>query len=126
MADTLDGISAGMFLVDASGRIVHANLAGHVMLDAADVLRAEKGRLVVNDTGAVQMLADTFASACNGDTALGVKGIAVPLFSRNGERHIANVLPLTSGTRRLAGASYAAAAALFVYKANSPYHLRRK
>jgi DNA-binding CsgD family transcriptional regulator/PAS domain-containing protein len=117
LADTLDGISAGMFLVDASGRIVHANLAGHVMLDAADVLRAEKGRLVVNDTGAVQMLADTFASACNGDTALGVKGIAVPLFSRNGERHIANVLPLTSGTRRLAGASYAAAAALFVYKA---------
>ena len=30
LADTLDGISAGMFLVDASGRIVHANAAGHV------------------------------------------------------------------------------------------------
>ncbi|MGC2081099.1 MAG: hypothetical protein WA728_34835 [Xanthobacteraceae bacterium] len=29
LADTLDGISAGMFLVDGTGRIVHANAAGH-------------------------------------------------------------------------------------------------
>jgi hypothetical protein len=28
-ADTVDGISAGMFLVDASARIVHANASGH-------------------------------------------------------------------------------------------------
>jgi DNA-binding CsgD family transcriptional regulator/PAS domain-containing protein len=117
LADTLDSISAGMFLVDATGRIVHANVAGHVMLDAADVLRAEKGRLVVNDLQTSQVLVDTFASAGNGDAALGVKGIGVPLLSRNGERHVANVLPLTSGARRLAGASYAAVAALFVHKA---------
>ena len=108
-----------MFLIDPTARIVHANVAGHVMLQAADVLRAQNGRLVVNDPQAGQVLADTFASAANGDAALGVKGIAVPLFSRNGERHIANVLPLTSGTRRRAGASYAAAAALFVYKAGT-------
>jgi hypothetical protein len=38
LADTLDGISAGMFLVDETGRIVHANIAGHVMINAADVL----------------------------------------------------------------------------------------
>ena len=35
LADTLDGLSAGMFLVDASGRIVHANASGHAMLDGA-------------------------------------------------------------------------------------------
>ena len=80
LADTLDSISPGMFLVDATGRIVHANVAGHVMLDAGDVLRAEKGRLVVNDPQAGQVLADTFASAGNGDAALGVKGIGVPFF----------------------------------------------
>jgi PAS domain-containing protein len=73
LADTLDGIKAGMFLIDAAGRVVHANLAGHVMLDAADVFRTEKGRLVANDPEAVQVLADTFASAGNGDAALGVK-----------------------------------------------------
>ncbi len=33
-AETLDGLGAGMFLVDEAGRIVHANAAGHVMLAA--------------------------------------------------------------------------------------------
>jgi DNA-binding CsgD family transcriptional regulator len=35
----------------------------------------------------------------------------------DGERHVAHVLPLTSGARRRAGTSYAAAAAMFVQKA---------
>jgi len=96
---------------------VHANVAGLMMLDAADVLRADKGRLVVNDPEANQVLADTFASASNGDAALGVKGIGVSLLSSSGDRYVASVLALTSGARRRAGASYAAAAALFVYKA---------
>jgi DNA-binding CsgD family transcriptional regulator len=117
LADTLDGVSASMFLVDGASRIVHANVAGLMMLDAADVLRADKGRLVVNDPEAGQVLADTFASASNGDAALGVKGIGVSLLSSSGDRYVASVLALTSGARRRAGASYAAAAALFVYKA---------
>jgi DNA-binding CsgD family transcriptional regulator len=117
LADTLDGISAGMFLVDATGRIVHANAAGHVMLDATDVLHAKGGRLQVNDAQADQMLADAFATAGNGDGAIGVKGVAVPLVARDGERYVAHVLPLTSGRRRNAGTNYAAAAALFVHKA---------
>jgi DNA-binding CsgD family transcriptional regulator len=117
LADTLDGIGAGMFLVDATGRIVHANVAGHVMLDVADVLRVERGCLVVNDPENSQVLAETFVSAGKGDAALGVMGIGVPLMARNNERYIAHVLPLTSGIRRRAGAGYAAAAALFVHKA---------
>jgi DNA-binding CsgD family transcriptional regulator len=117
LADSLDGISAGMFLLTASGRIVHANAAGHLMLKAADPLHAEAGRMAVNDRQADQVLADTFATAGNGDAAIGVKGVAVPLAARNGERYVAHVLPLTSGARRRAGASYAAAAALFVHKA---------
>jgi DNA-binding CsgD family transcriptional regulator len=62
-------------------------------------------------------LADTFATAGNGDAAIGNRGVAVPLLARDGERHVAHVLPLTSGTRRRAGTSYAAVAALFVRKA---------
>jgi DNA-binding CsgD family transcriptional regulator len=117
LADTLDGISAGMFLVDVSGHIVHANTAGHVMLNAASILHAVGGRLILNDLQAHQTLADTFAMAGNGDAAIGVKGVAVPLVARDGERHVAHVLPLTSGVRRRAGTSYAAVAALFVHKA---------
>jgi DNA-binding CsgD family transcriptional regulator len=117
LADTLDGISAGMFLVDTIGRIVHANRAGDVLLKRASVLRAEGGRLIANDSQADRTLADTFATAGNGDTAVGIKGVAVPLVARDGERYVAHVLPLTSGARRQAGASYAAVAALFVHKA---------
>ena len=117
LADTLDGISAGMFLVDATSRIVHANVAGHVMLNAADVLYAERGCLVVNDPQVGQALAETFASAGDGDAALGVMGIGVPLLARNGERYIGNVLPLATGSRRRVDKSYAAVAAFFVYQA---------
>ena len=116
-ADTLDGISAGMLLVEATGRIVHANAAGHTMLEKADILRTASGRLVANDPQSDQALADIFASAGNGDAAIGVKGIALPLKARDGTRYVAHVLPLTSGTRRRAGAAYRAAAALFVHKA---------
>jgi DNA-binding CsgD family transcriptional regulator/PAS domain-containing protein len=117
LADTLDGISAGMFLVDATGHIVHANTAGHKMLKEACILRTEGTRLIANDARADQMLADMFASAGGGDAAVGIKGVAVPLLARDGERYVAHILPLTSGARRRAGASYAAVAAMFIHKA---------
>ena len=44
-ADTLDGISAGMLLVDARGRIVHANASGRAMLAEGSLLRAADGKL---------------------------------------------------------------------------------
>jgi DNA-binding CsgD family transcriptional regulator/PAS domain-containing protein len=116
-ADTLDGIGAGMFMVDATGRIIHANAAGLTMLQRANVLHMEAGRLIANDPLAHHTFAETFATAGNGDTAVGIKGIAVPLVARDGERYVAHMLPLTSGARRQAGASYAAVAALFVHKA---------
>ena len=122
LADTLDGISAGMFLVNATGHIVHVNTAGHMMLKRASVLHAEGGRLVANDRQADETLADTFATAGNGDAALGIKGVAVPLLARDEERYVAHVLPLSSGARRSAGLGYAAAAALFVQKAALATH----
>ena len=116
-ADTLDGISAGMFLVDARGRIIHANTSGHAMLAERSLLHSAGGKLAANDAGAEQALHEVFLAAGSGDAAVGTKGIAVPLINRDGERYVAHVLPLTSGARRRAGASYAAAAALFVHKA---------
>ena len=116
-ADTLDGIDAGMFLVDPTGRLVHANAAGHAMLTETDVLRATGGHLALNDPQADQALAETFATTGDGDAAVGIKGVAVPIVALNGERYVAHVLPLTSGARRQAGATYRAAAALFVHKA---------
>ncbi|MFL5002513.1 MAG: helix-turn-helix transcriptional regulator [Xanthobacteraceae bacterium] len=117
LADTLDGLTAGMFLVDKTGRIVHANENGHVMIGEARFVRAAGGRLVATDGRANQSLQDIFAAAECGDDAVGVKGISVPLPARAGQEHVAHVLPLTAGMRRRAGASYAAVAAVFVRKA---------
>jgi DNA-binding CsgD family transcriptional regulator len=116
-ADAADGVSAGMFFVDASARIVHANASGHAMLAQGSLLRVVEGKLVPNDASAEQALNEVHAMAERGDAAVGVKGIAVPLLALDGERHVAHVLPLTSGARRRAGTSYAAASAMFVQKA---------
>ena len=115
--DVLDGLSAGMFLIAADGRIVHANRAGDSMLNAGDCLRSTSGRLVARDSQADKILRGTLAAAAGGDAAIGVKGIALPLSTHDGERYVAHVLPLTSGTRRLAGVAGAATSAVFVRKA---------
>jgi DNA-binding CsgD family transcriptional regulator len=116
-ADTLDGISAGMLLVDARGRIIHANASGHALLAERSLLHSAGGKLAANDAGAEQALHEVFLAAGSGDAAVGTKGSAVPLIKRDGERYVAHVLPLTSGARRRAGTDYAAAAVLFVQKA---------
>jgi DNA-binding CsgD family transcriptional regulator/PAS domain-containing protein len=116
-ADVLDGLSAGLFLLDAYGRIVHANAAAKEILDAADFLRSAGGRLVAGDAQADHALREALAASGSGDAAIGVRGIALPLIAHDGARHVAHVLPLTSGSRRAAGVTYTATAALFVRKA---------
>ena len=117
LADSLDTLPAGMFLVDAIGRIVHANLCGHVMASEGNVLNARGGKLGTLDPEAEQALLDAFIAAGRGDGSMGRKGLAVPLKVRDETRYVANVLPLTSGARRRAGVFYSATATVFVYKA---------
>jgi DNA-binding CsgD family transcriptional regulator len=115
-ADMLDGLSAGIFLIAADGRIVHANAAGHGMLSAGSFLRSMSGRLVSSDNQAHKILHETFVAANDGDAGIGVKAIALPLIAHNGERYVAHVLPLTSGARRSAGRTHTATVAMFVRK----------
>jgi DNA-binding CsgD family transcriptional regulator len=116
LAETLDGLSAGIFLVDAKGRVVHMNNAAREIIDADDFLRSIGGRLVARDAEINQTLRDVFAVAGAGNAALGVKGIALTLTGRDGERYAAHVLTLRSGERRRVGITYAAVAAMFVRK----------
>jgi DNA-binding CsgD family transcriptional regulator/PAS domain-containing protein len=117
LADALDELASGMFIVDSSGRIIHANLAAHRLIAEGDVLRASNGRLSAFEAKGGRNLLEVFAAAQAGDAAVGKGGIAVPLTARTGERYLAHVLPLTSGARRKAGVSYSATAAVFVRKA---------
>ena len=116
-AEMLDSLSAGLFLIGSDGRVVHANAAGRDMLDSGDILRSIHGRVRTGDGPVDKALHEIFAAADNGDAAIGVKGIALPLTAHDGERYVAHTLPLTSGERRRAAKAYTATTAMFVCKA---------
>jgi len=117
LASALDGLAAGMVLVDADARIVHANASALDLISEGVVVRAVGGRLATNDLQTSQELRDVLAQAPAGDAALGLKGIAVPLRVRSGPEHVAHILPLISAGRRIAGSAHAAVAAVFIQKA---------
>jgi DNA-binding CsgD family transcriptional regulator len=112
-ADTLDGLSAGIFLVDAGCRIIHANAAGDGMLRADDFLRSVGGQLVAGNTQVNRTLREIFAENSG---APGIKGTALPLTAHDGERYLMHVLPLTAAARTATGIAYKAVGALFVRK----------
>jgi DNA-binding CsgD family transcriptional regulator len=117
-AATVDAVAAAIYLVDAKGRIVHANRSGLALLAADDVLHGANGRLRARDPAFEQTLGDLLADAAGGDDlAIGTRGTAIHLASRGGDHHVAHVLPLTAGERRGAAAPHRAVAAVFVHKA---------
>ena len=117
-AETLDGLTSGITLVDAAGRIVHSNVSGQAMLSEASLLRSVRGKLAAIDADADRALQDLMAAAQGGDAAIAGRGLAVPLKGRNGERYVAHALPLTSAARRQAGANCSAVVAVVVQKAD--------
>jgi DNA-binding CsgD family transcriptional regulator len=118
LADTLDGLATATLLVDAGGRIVHANASALTLLTDGVVVHQRDGRLATSDAAAGAVLQNVFARAERGDVEVGTGGIAVPLLGRDGRRFISHVLPLTAGARRRAGMAYAAVAAVFVRAAS--------
>jgi DNA-binding CsgD family transcriptional regulator len=116
--DALDGICAGLFLVDAGGQIVHANASGQAMLTQGVLVRGSGGKLTTHDTSAAKGLNEIFSSAARDRAGSGPQVGAVPLTGRGGEHYVAHVLSLSAGARRLAGADDRAVAALFVQKAS--------
>jgi DNA-binding CsgD family transcriptional regulator/PAS domain-containing protein len=114
--DVTDRLGGGIFLLDADVRIVHANAAGHRLLDAGDLLRRIGGRLVMADAPTDRFLREMSAAAGNADDAFGVEGTAVPLVGSCGERYVGRVLPLT-GYRRYSRVKCDAVVALLVRKA---------
>jgi DNA-binding CsgD family transcriptional regulator len=113
-ADILNGLSAAIFLVDASCRIVHANTAGHDIVGAGDILRSVNGKLVARDAHVNQALHKAFAGG--GRITTEAACIALPMTGIDGERYVAHLLPLTAAARGTTGAAYKSVAALFVCK----------
>jgi DNA-binding CsgD family transcriptional regulator/PAS domain-containing protein len=115
LADTLDGLAAGVLLLDREARIVHANARALELLAEAAVARSVDGKLTLMDAEANLGLSEALG-ADGGDTdARG--GLVFPLSTRSGKRYVAHILSLTSGARRTAGTTYRAVAAVFLSKA---------
>jgi DNA-binding CsgD family transcriptional regulator len=116
--DALDGIHAGLFLVDAGGQIVHANASGQAMLAQGVLLRGHGDKLTAHDANAAEGLHAVFSAVVRDRAEVGARGGAVPLVGRNGEHYIAHVLSLSPGARRQVGLDDSAVAAVFVQKAS--------
>jgi DNA-binding CsgD family transcriptional regulator len=118
LADSLDSIGAGIFLLGRHGHLIHANAAGNRLLEAEDCLTTVCGRLTPNDLQADCILQRFFAGAGDGELALGINNFAMSFIARDGTRYMAHGLPLTAGTRRNVGKAFAATAALIVHRAS--------
>jgi DNA-binding CsgD family transcriptional regulator len=112
-ADALDGLSAGVFLVDARCRIVHANAAGEELLGEDDFLRSIGGQLVARDRHANHELREAIT---NFRVGVDAASAAFSLTADDGSQHVAHLLPLKSVVRAGSQAPSGAVAAVFVRK----------
>lgn len=109
----LDTIAVPILLVGKDAQIVHANLAARELLEAGSLLMSVRGTLHLKDGEAEQRLLNCIEIAAKQETALGRKGITVPLRGPDGETAAATVLPLMTGPVR-SRLVPAAVAAVFV------------
>src|SRR3569832_2195734 len=89
--DALDGLSAGVFLVDTRCRIVHANAAAQELLIEDDVLRSVGGHLVARDRQVNHGLREGIANVRFGMEA---DCTALSLTAHDGAHYVAHLLPL--------------------------------
>jgi DNA-binding CsgD family transcriptional regulator/PAS domain-containing protein len=112
LSDAFDGLAAGLFLIDAAGRVVHTNRAARAMLGSG-ALALRDDRIAVSDRDTRRTLADAFTAVADRDGTMARGGVSLTLAGDDGD-YVAHVLPLTSGARAATGGHYAAVTALFV------------
>lgn len=120
----LDGVTAGVFLVDAGSRLDLVNDAGRKLLENGRLVTDRGGILTLRDDGANRALRLALATMDNGVPLEG-HGASIALGPMDDEPEgapcwYANILPLASGARRNAWLGYDACAAVFVRKAELP------
>jgi DNA-binding CsgD family transcriptional regulator len=117
LTDVLDEIRAGIFLLDARRRIVHANESGHALLARRVLLRMADGRLSATEPDTRRALDGSIAAAGKADPLTASHGATISLHTSGGERYVGHLLPLRSGERLRTSAMCEAVAALFVHRA---------
>ena len=111
LADTIDGLGAGLFIVDGASRILHTNAAARRLVAAEDVLCSRGGRLVACDPQANRSLRLALTAAD------GQLPASLSLIAPNGTRHVGYIRPLRTAARSHGDGPQEALAAVLVYKA---------
>jgi DNA-binding CsgD family transcriptional regulator len=114
LADTLDGLGAGLFIVDGATRIVHTNAAARRLLAAEDVLCSRGGRLVACEPEANRSLRLALNAT---EGPIDVMPGPLPLIGSDGTRRIGHVRLLKPVARSYGDGPQQALAAVLVYKA---------
>jgi len=114
LADTVDGLGAGLFIVDGATRILHTNAAARRLLAAEDVLCSHGGRLVACDPQANRSLRLALTAP---DGPIDVMPGPLPLIAPDGTRRVGHVRPLKPVARSYGNGPQEALAAVLVYKA---------
>ena len=114
LADTVDGLGAGLFVVDGTTRILHTNAAARRLLAAEDVLSSHGGRLVACDPQANRSL--RLALTATDDPSDVMPG-PLPLIAPDGTRRVGHVRPLKPVAGSYGNGPQEALAAVLVYKA---------
>jgi DNA-binding CsgD family transcriptional regulator len=118
LAETLDALKAGVFVLTGDSAVVHANRSAKNYLDGNQAFRIANGKLVPREAAAVTALAEALAAASSGDEALG-SGDPSIVFRTGGETAlIGTVMALKDGARRQAALRYRAVAALCLREAS--------
>ena len=116
-AAVLDTLTVPIVLASASLRIAHANPAARRLLDRGDLIHARGGVLGSVTTGASSALAAAISHADHDESAIGRRGLGIPVRRPDGSSAALHVLPLRRGRAAL---DTGAVAAVFVAQVDTP------
>lgn len=111
---TLDGLSAGVYLVARDRRIVYLNHAARRQIDDGHIVTIVENRLLPVSPAALGALNQALADASADEAKTPSAGSSIVLTRSDGPGLIATVLPLERGGRAQLSRPFAAVAAIFV------------
>jgi DNA-binding CsgD family transcriptional regulator len=97
LADVVDSLSLGVFVIGIGGAIVHANVQAREILASNDMLCVVNGRLMATNPQANPALRHALVAATIDGASL-----ALSMTSREGMRHVVQVQPLRTSQHRAA------------------------
>jgi DNA-binding CsgD family transcriptional regulator len=100
LSATLDTVAAGIVVVAAEGRILHANDAARRMFEAGSPVTSPHGFLATLHPQITNELMKAIAIAQTNEAEIGAAGIGVPLIGKDLAPAVAHVLPLARGELR--------------------------